>query len=137
MSLTWLLLNQRLYFLYFLRRLNSSSLKMFYSSIIESIICFGISCWVGSITLEDNNRINRIIRKASKMIKCDLPLFNCLWKNACHEKFSIIPNNPSHPLKNKSSSSGYFLQPSALTEQYKNSFVPSSDSIHRECVVRR
>merc|ERR1712074_421702 len=59
-------LNQRLYFLRRLRSFNFSlnSLKMFYLSIIESIICFGISCWGNSINSNNKNKINKIIKKA-------------------------------------------------------------------------
>ena len=36
---------------------------MFYLSIIESIICFGISCWGSAVCNQDKNEINKIIKK--------------------------------------------------------------------------
>ena len=135
-------LNQRLYFLRRLRSFNFStqSLKMFYMSIIESIVCFGISCWGSSICMEDKHRIEGIIRKASKIIKSDLNSFDYLYEKFCHKKFINITNDKSHPLCDsfqKSSRSGHFLQPAARTERYLNTFVPSSVRVHRSVTDRR
>ena len=135
-------LNQRLYFLRRLRSFNFStqSLKMFYMSIIESIVCFGISCWGSSICMEDKHRIEGIIRKASKIIKSDLNSFDYLYEKFCHKKFINITNDKSHPLCDsfqKSGRSGHFLQPAARTERYLNTFVPSSVRVHRSVTDRR
>ena len=135
-------LNQRLYFLRRLRSFNfsSTSLKMFYNAIIESIICFGISGWGSSICIEDKNNINKIIKKASKITKAKHDDLDCLYRKVCHKKFITITNDHSHPLCDsfsRSSRSGHFLQPAARTERYKNSFVPSSVRVHRGVTDRR
>ena len=135
-------LNQRLYFLRRLRSFNFSteSLKMFYNSTLESIICFGISIWGCSISNKDKSRIEKIIRKSSKIINCNLNTLDFLYKKYCFNKFSMITKDESHPLFNtfsKSSRSGHFIQPSARTERYRNSFVPSSVRVCRELTERR
>ena len=135
-------LNQRLYFLRRLRTFNFSpySLKMFYSSIIESIICFGISCWGCAICIEDRNKINKIIKKASKITKCELDYFDSLYEKAVHRKFMYILKDKTHPICDSfsvSGRSGHVLQPAARTERYKNSFIPSSVRVHRRVTERR
>ena len=135
-------LNQRLYFLRRLRSFNfsSNSLKMFYLSIIESIICFGISCWGNSITSNDKNRINKIIKKAAKITNNELCCFQELYQKCCYKKFKIISEDPTHPIYSsfiRSSRSGRFLQPAARTERYGNSFVCSSVRISRELTAPR
>ena len=135
-------LNQRLYFLRRLRSFNfsSNSLKMFYLSIIESIICFGISCWGNSITSNDKNRINKIIKKAAKITNNELCCFQELYQKCCYKKFKIICEDPTHPIYPsfiRSSRSGRFLQPAARTERYGNSFVCSSVRISRELTAPR
>ena len=108
---------------------------MFYLSIIESIICFGISCWGNSINSNDKNKINKIIKKAAKITNNDLYCFEDLYKKCCNKKFNVICTDPTHPIFNsfiKSSRSGRFIQPSARTERYSNSFVPMSVRISRE-----
>ena len=135
-------LNQRLYFLRRLRTFNFSSysLKMFYLSIIESIICFGISCWGSAICNEDKNKINKIIKKASKIIQCELEYFDSLYEKAVHRKCLHILKDQDHPICDNfslSSRSGRVLQPAARTERYKNSFVPSSVRVHRRVTERR
>ena len=135
-------LNQRLYFLRRLRSFNfsSNSLKMFYLSIIESIICFGISCWGNSITSSDKNRIDKIIKKASKITNNELCSFQDLYKKCCHKKFKLISKDPTHPifpLFIRSSRSGSFLQPTARTERFGKSFVCSSVRVSRELTAPR
>ena len=135
-------LNQRLYFLRRLHSFNFSpdSLKMFYNAIIQSLICFGISCWGSSICLEDKKNINRIIKKASKLTKTSHDDVDCLYKKACHKKLINIIDDQSHPLCGsftRSSRSGHLLQPAARTERYKNSFVPASVRVHRDVTDRR
>ena len=135
-------LNQRLYILRRLRSFNfsSNSLKLFYLSIIESIICFGISCWGNSINSHDKNKINKIIKKAAKITNNDLHCFEDLYKKCCNKKFKAICTDPSHPIFNsfiKSSRSGRYIQPSSRTERYSNSFVPMSVRITRELTAPR
>ena len=52
--------------MYCLRKLksfnvNQQLLQMFYTSMITSVLTFGVSCWGGNIGKHDQNRINKII----------------------------------------------------------------------------
>lgn len=123
--------NQRLYFLRKLRSLNIAShiLHIFYTATIQSVITFGITCWGGNMTEGDEAKLNRLIRKAGKITKCDLPLLKELYESKTKEKGASILSNVKHPLHKEyitSSRSGRLLSKASRTERYRKSFVPSS-----------
>ena len=124
-------INQRLFFLKKLKsfRINSNILTLFYQAVIQSVITFGISCWGGSITEWDKHRINRAIKKAEKIVGCELTSFNDLYRKNSLYKAMHIANDPSHPLYNDyliSGRSGRFITIQSKTERYRKSFVPST-----------
>ncbi len=61
---------QRLYFLYQLRKFNlpQELLKQFYSAIIESVFCTSITVWFSSATKSDLRRLRRVVRTAERII---------------------------------------------------------------------
>ena len=101
-------LNQRLFFLRKLKSfyVNENILKLFHQAFIQSAITFGISCWGGNITEGDRNRINRCIRKAGKLVGCEIESLNNLYEKYAKTKAITIANDPSHPLWNSFHSSG-------------------------------
>ena len=124
-------INQRMYFLRKLKsfNLNETILKRFYTSMIESVISYGISCWGAAIKLGDRKRINNIIKKAGRIVKCELDDVETIHSKACLRKQKSILSNTKHPLNTefvRSSRSNKLLQPASRTERYKNSFVPAS-----------
>ncbi|KAI5109182.1 gastrula zinc finger protein XlCGF28.1-like [Silurus meridionalis] len=64
--------------LYFLRRLRKAHfprpiLSMFYRGTIESILSSCITAWIGNCTVSDRKTLQRIVRKAEKIIGVSLP----------------------------------------------------------------
>ena len=120
--------------MYFLRKLysfgiNVNILKRFYISIIESIIMFGISCWGKAVTTGDQKKINSVIKRAERIIGCELDHVEEIFAKACLRKLQSILSNDNHPLSGefiRSGRSNKILQPASRTERYKNSFVPTS-----------
>ena len=132
--------HQRMYFLRELKKFNLSKsiLTSFYRCVIESVLTFSIIVWFSSITAEDEYKLNRIVRTASKIIDTQLPSLEELYKLRLRNRSNKIINDPSHPAHNI-----FQLLPSgrryrsilAKTERYKNSLFPSairllSDSIN-------
>ena len=132
--------HQRMYFLRELKKFNLSKsiLTSFYRCVIESVLTFSIIVLFSSITAEDEYKLNRIVRTASKIIDTQLPSLEELYKLRLRNRSNKIINDPSHPAHNI-----FQLLPSgrryrsilAKTERYKNSLFPSairllSDSIN-------
>ncbi len=63
--------------LFFLRKLRSfnvgrSLLNVFYQSIVASVLFDTVVCWGNSITADDKNRVNKLIKKAGSIVGCPL-----------------------------------------------------------------
>ena len=58
--------NQRLYFVRKLKKMNINKelLTMFYTTTVESILSFCITCWFGCLTEADKKKLNRIVKTA-------------------------------------------------------------------------
>ena len=41
-------------------------------NVVESAIFFGVVCWSSSITAADRKRLNKLIRRASSVLRCSL-----------------------------------------------------------------
>ena len=127
------IINQQLYFL---RKLNSFNvnktiMNLFYNATIESIICFGITCWGGSALGKDKAKIDSLIKRAGKIIKTDLPTVGDLNTKPLVKRSQIIIKDIFHPLNKEftfSIQSGRVIQIKARTDRYKNSLVPSATS---------
>src|SRR4029434_3730469 len=72
---------QRMYFLRHLRKYNlpQELLILFYTAVIESILCTSITVWFGSATKLDKNRLQRSVRSAEKIIGANLPTIQDLY----------------------------------------------------------
>ena len=125
-------INQRLYFI---RKLNSFNINrniisLFYSSTMESIICFCLIAWGGNLTYKEENKINSIIKKVQKITHIpQLPLKN-LFIKLVTKKINQIKANSQHPLYceirySTRQISNIVLYPKIRTERYRNSFIPS------------
>ena len=123
--------NQRMYFL---RKLNAlkvtkSILNIFYSTTIQSIFTFGITCWGGNICEQDKKKINGIIKKASRICACELPTIEELYTTYCTKKAKRILSDNKHPLYSeyiRSERSTRLISKKTRTERYRKSFIPSS-----------
>ena len=60
----------RLFFLMKLRSFDMGRpiLNIFYHGILESVLFYAVVCWGGSLTVEDRNRLNKLISKAGSII---------------------------------------------------------------------
>ena len=104
---------------------------MFYLSVINSILTFGITCWGGNLTQIDADKIGRLIRKAENIIGIDLGDFKSLLNFRIEKKLKCILKDSSHPMYDyfnilKSDKSGRFRVPKFRTSRYGNSFLPSA-----------
>jgi hypothetical protein len=107
-------------------------LTLFYRSVIESVICFCISCWYGNAKQNDKNKLCKIIRIANKMgvSTTSLPL---LYDSAVSKLTQKIMKDSSHPLYNNyvMLCSGRRLNiQSVRTNRLRNSFVPHSIKLY-------
>ena len=124
-------IHSRVFFLRQLRKyhLDKSILQLFYSSIIQSVITFSVTCWYGNSTQESTDRITRVINNCIKLGAKDAITLKELFVKCTLQRCKTIRGDKSHPLHGR-----YQLLPSGRrlrstkcrTERYKRSFVPSS-----------
>ena len=92
--------------LHFLRQLKKfgfrhTILARFYHSVIESILCFGVSVWFGASASRDKARLERIVRRASRIAGCDFSFIASLYDTRlCHRvgKLSVDSSHPANHL---------------------------------------
>ena len=89
--------------LFFLRLLNSFGVKndilhVFYTSMIESIICYNISLWWSSMNENDKKALNRITKQAAKVTQSELSSIDDLYCNIVTKKVKCIMANSCHAL---------------------------------------
>ena len=124
-------LNQRMYFL---RKLNSFNvdntiLQLFYSSALQSIFTFCLICWGGNIKVCDQEKIEKLIKRASKISNFTFEDFNTIYSKLCHKKVLNILKDKSHPLNTQiifSERSGRPLSIRSNRERDTSSFLPSA-----------
>ncbi len=63
----------------------------FYRAVIESVLAFSITVWVGSSTAQQRNQINNIKWAALKCIGCDLPAIDEIYVSRLQKKRSNSP----------------------------------------------
>ncbi len=126
--------------MYFARQLNKLKIDrkimdIFYSSIIQSVLSFTITCWYGNCNLELKNKLCKIMKNCRKLgIQNTTPLID-IYKKTTVRRCEIIQHDPSHPL-----SQYYQMLPSGRrlrslycrTSRYSKSFVPSSIKLLNE-----
>ncbi len=118
---------QRLYFLRQLRKFNlpQELLKLFYSVIIESVLCTSITVWFSSATKSDLRRLRRLVRTAERIIGTTLPSLQELYSSMSKRagKITLDPSYPAHSLWVWST-----LQSSEhQNDQTQKQFLPSSN----------
>lgn len=89
----------RLHFLRQLRYfgLNQTILLQFYRSVIESILCSGVTVWFGGTTSSEKHELERIVRHASRIVGRELPSVASLYCTRLRRRASKIISDPSHP----------------------------------------
>ena len=90
---------QRLFFLRQLKKfgLSKTVLLQFYRCVVESILSFSICVWFGSTTQLQKDRLERVVRTASRIIGCELPSLASIYAKRLLSRSRKIVADPSHP----------------------------------------
>ncbi|XP_060751100.1 uncharacterized protein LOC132862822 [Tachysurus vachellii] len=121
---------QRMYFLRQLRKyVLPQELLMFYTAVIESVLCTSITIWFGAATKQDRNRLQRTVKTAEKIIDAPLPTLQDLYDTRTRNRAGKITTDPSHPGHNL-----FQLLPSGRcyrtlltkTARHRNRFFPQA-----------
>ena len=123
-------LNSRLYCLRKMCNINvrSEILLTFFNSTLCSVWRYCFVCWGGNVCAIEASRINRIIRKASRMIGEPQPNCEIIYQSLLQAKTDSITDDDTHPLHvlfvESQMESGRLRLPNLKTNRYLNSFVP-------------
>ena len=92
--------NKRMYFLRKLREfhVDKTIMCLFYRSVIESVVSFGITTWFGGLKATDMKNIQRVKKQASRIIGLDQLDFKVIYEKKLEQKMEIIWQDSSHPL---------------------------------------
>ena len=135
-------LNQRLYFLRKLRSfgIDKTILKLFYTSVIQSVFTFCIASWGGNAAKTDTNKISRTIEAASRVCLFNFESFTSIYNELCFRKITNILQDPTHPLYGQiifSERSGRPLSLPCKRNRYLLSFMPSAVRILQSNKVKK
>ena len=122
--------NQRLYFVRKLKKcsIDKSIMSMFYKSVCESVIMFGVLNWYGVSSSLARNKLKRIIASARRL-GCTAPSLEAIYIRSIEQKSKHILSDPSHPLRPyfEYLPSGNRLRSIKWnTVRFRKSFVPSA-----------
>lgn len=122
---------QRLYFLRQLRKFNlpQELLIIFYTAIIQSVLCTAITVCFGSSTKQDRIRLQQTIRSAERIIGADLPSIQDLYRSRVRKRAGTISADPSHPGHNLFEplpSGRRYRALYANTKRHKDTFYPQA-----------
>lgn len=122
--------------LFFLRKLRSFDISprllgIFYQGILASVLFYAVLCWGGSISTDDKNRINKIIKRAGSVIGLNPDKLEVIVEKRTRTKLKTVLLYDNHPLHNifrdlKSSFSERLVMPRCSTERLRRSFVPAA-----------
>ena len=132
--------NQRLYFLRthqknVNRPVDFTILRLFYKSIIQSVLSFCITFWHGNATATDINKLDKIIKCAERLGCNTVRELHMLYSQAVYAEMNKIISNERHPL-NKF----FCLLPSgsrmnvmySRTNRLKKSFIPKAIKMYND-----
>ena len=103
-------------------------MQLFYSSVIESLITFGIGCWYGCCTKSSKDKIDKIINTCTKLGLSNSSLHKLFETNSLKQCNKIILDN-NHPLNTmyvKLPSGRRWRCEATRTSRYANTFVPQT-----------
>ena len=78
---------------------------MFYSSVLESVLSFCLSCWGGNCSGIDKNKLKTIVKKCNKITKNNFLQINELFEKISLRKINYILKDLSHPFQIQSKES--------------------------------
>ena len=107
-------------------------MQTFYSSVIRSVLTFGLTSWGGNLSEEDKGRVNKLIRKAGgvHVFGKRQDSLDTLYDRRSRNKLTTILKDETHPLRPtfdsmKIDRSGRFRTEKTRTVRYGQSFVPA------------
>ena len=123
--------HQRFYFLRRLRKfgMSATTLTNFYRCTIESILSGCITAWHGSYSVQDCNKLQKVMNVAQSISQTSLPSIDSVYTSRWLNKAASIIKDPTHP-----GHSLFHLLPSgekykslrSRTNRLKNSFFPAA-----------
>jgi hypothetical protein len=121
---------QRLYFLRKLRsfNVNNTILELFYSSVVQSVICASMICWWNNLTVVNKTKLERVRKSAGRIIGCKLEDLDSIYNTRIVKKLASIMNN-DHPLKyciNWLRSQRRLQSIMCKTNRFRDSYVPTA-----------
>ncbi len=117
--------------LYQLRKFNlpQELLKLFYSAIIESVLCTSITVWFSSATKSDLRRLQRVVRTVEPIIGTTLPTLQEQYLSRVSKragKITLDPSHPAHSLFELLPSGRRYRALSTRMASHRNSFFPQA-----------
>ena len=101
-------------------------LSLFYKSIIESVLCFSLIIFYGSLTGKNKSKLEKIVRNA-KRLGAEVSSLNGLYDKYMKKFVDKIMVDDSHPLYSNFiflRSGRRLAMPLIRTTRFKNSFIP-------------
>ena len=123
--------------MFFLRKLKSfhvcnRMLKMFYETVVCSVMTFALVCWGGNATQGDMNRLEKMIKKAGNCVGEKLESLDSIRKQRLASKGGKIEKDEWHPLhsilmqhESRSRTRIKYRLPVMKTNRFRDSFLPS------------
>ena len=122
--------NQRMHFLRRLRvhGVASSIMMLFYRANIESIIRYGITTWLGNLSVKLKSQLQNLIKRAGKIIVKQPPCtLQEIFEQTLIKQGRKIASDPTHILNGEFEmlpSGRRYRAPNCRLNRYKFSFVP-------------
>ena len=110
----------------FLRKMCTKMRTLFYRTFIESVLTFCVVVWFGNLNLADKNRLDRLVRVASKVIGVNQVQLSELYVWQVARKTQAILACTDHPLKGEFErlpSGRRYRAPTHRTKMFGDSFV--------------
>ena len=119
-------------------------LRLLTSLGLQSIACCYMVYWGGGIKAKDANKLNKLIKKAGKVIGSKLVTLEEVVEERLLAKVLAIRANTSHPLHDMIarqmstlSFSNRLIQPRCLRERDRRSFLPSAIRLYNTSAFAR
>jgi hypothetical protein len=123
--------NSRLYHLRKLHSLHTDTkiIELFYRSMLESVISFGIAVWYGNCSVASRKKLFRVIKSSIRLGVLNSKSLEELYNFYVMQRADIIISDVNHPLHDMYHllrSGSRFRTELTRTVRYNKSFVPSS-----------
>ena len=103
--------------------------NLFYKSTVQSVLCYCLIGWGGSLSVKNRVLLDRVVRSASKTIGSTLPIVDELYETYMMEKTRDILKDTSHHLHEfyyVAQSGCRYISERTRTNRYRNTFLPIS-----------